>query len=455
MLNQSFSEENFKKIIEIQNRKGVYLEGNFFPDIVEINKKLKTIKNKFKSLKSRGLSRELYNSEKKKLNEEKEKLKEEKNKILKEELTTISATVTSSNFKITITRDTNISSKPVYKTHHSLENILTLKQLQFNFKKLYKVKQANRYSIISQIKNLLDDGFPKVIIKTDVKDFYESIPQDKLLKHLSDENLLSPLSRKFIKQILLQYNILTGLQKGVPRGIGISAYLVELYMRQIDNMIKSLPGVLYYSRYVDDMIIIFLPPTDTKKINYKSKIKDILVANNLVMNEDPQKTKEIDITDKSKNINYNFDYLGYNFSSGYKDKKHIPLQVTISRKKKRRYASRLLKAFKLYNDSSKRNEKKARKVFIKRIRFLTNNTRLVNNKKNILTGIFYSNSLINNINDLKTLDRYFRFLLFKSTYPQQLKNRIAKNSFEMGFNASNLKKFTSTDLEIMIDGWIR
>lgn len=39
MLDQSFSAENFRKILDIENRKGFYLEGEFYADIDEINKK--------------------------------------------------------------------------------------------------------------------------------------------------------------------------------------------------------------------------------------------------------------------------------------------------------------------------------------------------------------------------------------------------------------------------------
>ena len=46
---------------------------------------------------------------------------------------------------------------------------------------------------------------------------------------------------------------------GVPRGIGISAYLSELFMRNVDNQIQELDDLIYYARYVDDIIAIFVP----------------------------------------------------------------------------------------------------------------------------------------------------------------------------------------------------
>jgi len=178
MLDQSFSAENFRKILDIENRKGFYLEGEFYADIDEINKKIKDLNSDMKILRKIGFSKEEYIEEKKKIDEKKEELKTKKEEKLIDKLSVVSSTVTSDSFKLQIVVDTTITSKPVYKTAHTLENILTLKQLQYNFRKLYKVKQANRYSIISQLKNLIDDGFPKIIIKTDIKEFYESIPHD-------------------------------------------------------------------------------------------------------------------------------------------------------------------------------------------------------------------------------------------------------------------------------------
>ena len=41
MLNQSFSAENFRRILDLENRKGVYLEGRFFKHLNKITEKIK------------------------------------------------------------------------------------------------------------------------------------------------------------------------------------------------------------------------------------------------------------------------------------------------------------------------------------------------------------------------------------------------------------------------------
>jgi hypothetical protein len=454
MLDQSFSAENFRKIFDIENRKGVYLEGEFYADIDEINKKIKDLNLGIRTLRRKGLSKEDYIVEKERIDEKKEELIAKREEKLVEKLADVSSAVTAENFKLQIVVDTTITAKPVYKTAHTLENILAVKQLQYNFRKLYKVKQSNRYSIISQLKNLLDDGFPKIIVKTDIKEFYESIPHDKLLKKLYDENLLTHLSRRFIQQILGEYKTLAATTKGVPRGIGISPYLTELYMRDVDAKIKNIPNVMYYARYVDDIIVIFMPDIDNTTRDYKKAIKNIFIDEGLAMNENIEKTKIIDLTDKRSKQVYFIEYLGYKFNSGYDGKKHIPLTLTISDRKKKRYGERLSKAFTLYEKQAKGNEKQARKLFVKRIKFLTSNTRLVNNKRNVITGIYYTNSLVNTDADFRLLDRYFKMLITKFALPKTIANRISpKNSFVKGFDPTCISKFNAIELNTMMKSW--
>lgn len=468
MLDQSFSAENFRKILDIENRKGFYLEGEFYADIDEINKKIKDLNSDIKILRKLGFSKEEYIEEKKKIDEKKEELKTKKEEKLIDKLSVVSSTVTSDDFKLQIAVDTTITSKPVYKTAHTLENILTLKQLQYNFRKLYKVKQANRYSIISQLKNLIDDGFPKIIIKTDIKEFYESIPHDKLLKKIYDENLLTHLSIRFIQQILSEFKSISGTTTGVPRGIGISPYLTELYMRDVDEKIKSIPNVMYYARYVDDIVVIFMPDIDNSTRNYRQLIKDILVLEGLTMNEDNDKTKEISLFDKKTPAKHTLEYLGYKFLFGFENKEiencgrksikvvKSDLILTISTKKKTRYGERLLKAFKIYEKQSKGNEKQARKIFVKRIKFLMSNTRLVNNKQNVITGIYYTNSLVNSIADFQVLDRYFLRLIRLFALPSALANRVSpKNSFVKGFNPTCISKFNAIELNTIMKSWTK
>ncbi|CAG5010799.1 hypothetical protein DYBT9275_04817 [Dyadobacter sp. CECT 9275] len=279
MLDQSFSPENFQKIIDLENRKGNYLVGKFFPNIVEIDNAIKEEKQRTiirtKRLTEKDFTADLDVDIPKTF--DLERLRENRDQILHLELQKISAEIDQPDYKIGIECDITISDKPVYKTTKSIESILILKQLQYNLRKIYKVKQSNRFSIVNNVKILLSDGFPKIILKTDIKGFYENIPQKELLRKINNENLLTLSSRRIISQVLREYNDLTKNTTGVPRGIGISPYLVELYMRDIDSRIKNLAGVMYYARYVDDIIVIYTPSDSISPQAQKEKIKVIRI----------------------------------------------------------------------------------------------------------------------------------------------------------------------------------
>lgn len=455
MLDQSFSSENFKKLIIIENRRGSYLVGEFFPEIAEIDFQIQEVTKDRNVLRTRKLFEIDKIEQKEVLNAELEKLVIRREDLLDEKLLEITKRIDHPDFRIGISIDNTILTKPVFKVERKIENILTLKQLQYNFRKLYKVKQSNRYSVVNHIKNILDDGFPKIILKTDLKDFYESIPHDQLLQKLNDENLLTQSSRRLISQILKEYKTIAHSNKGVPRGVGISAYLVELYMRGVDSKISEMPNVVYYGRYVDDIIIVYLPSQSYSAVKYIDTIKDIFLADGLTMNEESGKTKIVDLTDRKINVNYEFDYLGYKFRSGYVTGKHVDLTVLLSSKKIDRYKDRINKAISIYESLRGRNEKNARRVLVKRLRFMTSNFRLMNNKKYILSGVYYSNSLLSEVTDLRNLDVHLAARLSSLPLPVLVISRlINKYSFVAGFNPTKILKFSVSDFSIIKKGWL-
>ena len=59
-------------------------------------------------------------------------------------------------------------------------------------------------------------------------------------------------------------------------------------MRSVDNKIRELEDLVYYARYVDDIIAIFIPKStniDPAKLsNYRTKLTDIIVNEGLIIN---------------------------------------------------------------------------------------------------------------------------------------------------------------------------
>jgi len=267
MLDQSFSYENFRILLDVENRKGRYLEDKVFFDsdifkesrdvsdlIIIKNKEIREESYKVKSI-PKAEDRDYTLLEK--LNSEKNELKKNREKLLEDILIRIARKTDVEDYELKIKKGQIKWGSQLYEIEHNSENYFVTKQLQRNIYKTFKVKQASRKVIIDQLRLLLDDGFPKIIIRTDIKKFYESIPHKELLAKIEENSLLSFPSKKMIKKVLNQYwKILVADGKklssdervGIPRGIGFSAYLSELYLRDFDNKIKSLTNVTYYTR---------------------------------------------------------------------------------------------------------------------------------------------------------------------------------------------------------------
>jgi hypothetical protein len=444
-LDQSFSAENFRKILDLENRKGAFLEGRFFPEIVPAFKKISTL-IKICNQEIR-LKKKHYDANRDRivsLRSRVKKLKEIKEKKLMGKLKAVSDNVIDRRFKVTLKQVAIPSSKPIYTTENTPENYFAMKQLQSNLRRLFKVKQSNRYAIVSQVMTTLENKFPKYVIRTDIDDFYESIPHEKLLDIVHENNLLTPLSKKIIRQVLEQYKIITGNDVGIPRGIGISAYLSERYMRDIDNSILALEGVTYYARYVDDMIIVFTPAANDTTKAWKDNVEKIINEMSLSMNAAKTATYDLISSTPCKKL----DYLGYKifFGSG-------SITTRLSTNKVKKYKLRIDTAIEAYNNFSKVDEKKARKLLVKRIRFLTCNTRLINNKRNILIGVFYSNSQLTYLGDLIGLDRYLAHKITTKITPVSLQKRLEKYKFEEGFITRRFTPFKPKDLSEIMKVW--
>lgn len=471
MLDQSFSAKNFYTILLEENRKGINLEKEFFKTeifdkyslkIKEINKKLRTNIRSFirKDNKSRNytLTQELYIRYKARLNYIKSEIKKEKEEKLLEIFEKICNNVQNKSFKIKLNQSIH-GGKAVYSIDRIPEYYFTAKKLQNNFHQLYGIKQSNRYQIISQIKCLINDKFPKYIIRTDIKGFYESILNVKITNKLNEENLLSPFSKKIIKQLIREYEKMSGLGKGVgiPRGVGISAYLAEYYMRKIDKNIESLPFLSYYARYVDDIIIVFTPQYTNGYKDYFDEIEKIITKDTgLSLNLKKSKTQKIDLI-RREDKNYNLNYLGYQYCFANKPKRKDieDVKIYLSSNKFNRYRTKIRLAFNEYNIQSSRNPKRAFNQLRARIKYLTGNTRLVNNKCNILVGIYFSNSFLTEegVEELKKLDTTLLWYINRNIKNKTLKNILYRYNFYSGYTEKKYYKFSSKQLEMINNIW--
>ncbi|WP_031221147.1 antiviral reverse transcriptase Drt3a, partial [Asticcacaulis benevestitus] len=229
---------------------------------------------------------------------------------------------------------------------------------------------------------------------------------------------------------------------GVPRGIGISAYLCEIYMRSFDEQIKAMPHVLFYARYVDDIIIVAYKPVIGTALKLFSGIKDTISKYKLSRNKDKTHCYSVDGTKA-----YKMDFLGYTISFG-----QGTIKFNWTQEKLDRYKSRIDLTINAYLKNSKSNEKKARNIFLKRARFLTSNTRLHNNKRNSVVGIYFSNTLLTEMNDLVGLDFYYQAKLNQISNAS-VKAKAAMLSFKDAFETKLFSNFSEKELAEIVKAW--
>lgn len=480
MLDQSFSYENFRILLDVENRKGRYLEDKsyFESDVFEKSRKIsdliidknREIRNESYKVKSIDKVEDRHYTKLENLKLEKEELKLNREKVLENILTEIAKKTDIEDYKLKVKEGQIKFGSQLYEIEHNPENYFVTKQLQRNIYKTFKVKQGDRKEIIDQLRLLLDDGFPKIIIKTDIKKFFESIPHKELLEKIEENSLLSYPSKKIIKRVLNQYwEILisngkkspTDERVGIPRGIGFSPYLSELYLRPFDRKIKSLNDVTYYCRYVDDIIIIITPKhrNEVKSVSYyKKEIKKILFeTTRLIINSD--KTKVINLAksneQRKKSIKYTLTYLGYKFEIAFskKEKNLISkdkLKILMSDDKLQRYKAKIDASFSDYNSSIKKyatNKASTERMLVKRIKFLTNNHQLFRRKSNVFIGVYFSNEFLSHpLSDLIKLDTYLKdkILSLPISTSNKLIIKLNEFSFENGFRNKNIVRFNTS-----------
>ena len=106
-------------------------------------------------------------------------------------------------------------------------------------------------------------------------------------------------------------------QTGIPRGCAISSLLSEFYLSKIDEVIKkSLPGVLFLGRYVDDMVLVIHP--DIRDEFYKSidwyieELREIYSQKGLTIHTPSDDSGKCYLYDSAGAVDLDFNLLGYN-----------------------------------------------------------------------------------------------------------------------------------------------
>ena len=391
--------DNLMKIMRNIENMGKLKDGYYSPEIQEMSKELLRLRKEMKGMpiKERTDIADVISDMKSEMTEKKRIEIEETAKEIGNG---------NADYSITVTKikghDTFIA--------NDLNAVIISQIIKQELRRSYKIEPSNMDMIIEQIISLIDNPMPKIIIRADICHFFESIPQKSLINKLAEDGFISRRTLKYLKGILFKCNDLTKNDSaiGVPRGLAFSSYLSELYMKTVDAAISKMDGVYFYTRYVDDIIIV-ADPSKAKMEEYWDNVDALLKNRHLQLHNDSEKKFMAVLCEGTAHIH--FDYLGYRFiyESG-------SLFVEMSEKRFTKYQILTDAIFDIYSKCSHYrtgkdgNRKKMRRdalhQLITRIRTLTSNGYLSGRKNYVSAGIYYSNKYITRYGQLEYLDKY-------------------------------------------------
>ena len=396
--------ESLWNIMKGEEKRGKLRTDYYSQEVKDISEQLKKLRSKLRNSKK---------SEQDVIRQDIAELKEDLDGKKEVELRLKALEITKGKAKVEIGTQT-IKGHKAY-VSKNMDTMLVCQIIKQELRRSYKLHPANMDMIIEQIKGLLDNKMLKIVIRADIHSFFESIPQNELVKKLSDDGFVSRKTVKYLKRILYTYNEAANIldEKGLPRGLSFSSHLSELYMRPIDERVRRLDGVLFYKRYVDDICIV-ADPDKCSMADYWDSINSIFEENELSLHKDSEK-RYLAYFDKQTN-NAQFDYLGYKFV--YKEGR---LDICLSNKRYSKYRIMIDAIFEIYaqcshyrkkyeaenkDGHSKYCHKDALRQLFERIDILTSNGLLSGRKNFVATGIYYTNKYLTDLSQPNKLDDY-------------------------------------------------
>jgi RNA-directed DNA polymerase len=149
------------------------------------------------------------------------------------------------------------------------------------------------------------------VVDADLKGYFDSIPQDKLLaavaEHIADGPLLE-LTQRFLRQGVMESGKgWTPTEEGTPQGAVISPLLANLYLNPLDHRMAKAGKEMV--RYADDFVILCESEAEAQEV--MAHLRDWVEKAGLILH--PTKTRIVDASQKG-----GFDFLGYHFERGHR-----------------------------------------------------------------------------------------------------------------------------------------
>lgn len=460
------SYENFRQIWDEQTKKGRDLTV-FFPNLRAIDKEISKFNTTVKQLSEIDSATSSKNFRKEKL----KTLREAREACLQLELENLAKKIDyqfrEEEIEILITDGAVVQGDSKAKRTYRLGknspdgavSFFASKAVQADITRAFNIKIPGRRSQTRQFYGLLSDKMPIYVLKTDIISFFEEIDSKIVIELLNQNSKLSGLSVKYIRMLLEEFHRVSGSEKGIPRGIGISALLSEVILMRIDKEIRLFPKLISYFRYVDDMLLIFPSLEENENRAVKAKLKELLSAVGLRLHEED---KQQEATFNEGSGNAQVDFLGYSFKVGNGN-----VDVKLTRDRKSKYSTRIQKSFEAYEKYQRSTKRSTMDevelasadsfhswLLVERLRFLSSNTRLSGAKNDALVGVYFSNPLLTSSRHLHFTIGDIRQGLSEYSLDEKTKEAIKLIDFAEGFQKKSFLKYSPRKLKMITKVWL-
>lgn len=352
----------------------------------------------------------------------------------------------------------------------SLPNKLVLRKIYHNINYNVSINPTGRDLVVHNLHRLVGEGVPYRLYRLDIKKFYESFSTKAVIDCLIGLPGLSPPSKTLIHELLSRYISSGGT--GIPRGLALSALIAEVMMQDFDFSIHSKAGVYFYSRYVDD-IVILTNGNENPKL-FENEIVGHL-PEGLTLHERKTQTRTItDIVIPAKHgtpplPKIQFDFLGYSVNvyepekkSGKKSHQHFrKVIIDISHSKVRKIKTRIIKSILAFSSTGNFD------LLLNRIKFLTSNFSIqdFHRDSSKLAGIYYSYPEIADPENskLQELDKFLKmailskngrvFSKFSTLLKPKERRKLLKQSFLRGYKEKTMVYFHPTKIKEIQKCW--
>jgi RNA-directed DNA polymerase len=163
---------------------------------------------------------------------------------------------------------------------------------------------------LRRVDQLLKQG--KVwVVDADLKGYFDSIPQDKLLakvaERIADGAVLELLRRMLQQGVMERGKGWSPTETGTPQGAVISPLLANIYLHALDHLMAGQGWRMV--RYADDFIILCESREQAEQALVQ--VRQWVEAAGLILH--PTKTRLVDASQPG-----GFDFLGYHFERGHR-----------------------------------------------------------------------------------------------------------------------------------------